>query len=340
MGIHTDHWQVINNAFANHSHVCESLYSGKIFLNDIHVIVLIGFNIFVMALNVASNSAVIYILVSRKLLHNVSMRLILYLSVSDCVIATITQPLFILMLAKFSIHKNCTFDMIAQFIFVFTKHLSGYIIAVIAGDRYCKMRYLNRYFEVAQSWRLHGAVLIAILLSFLQGILRGVGTMLNHFEIVDRIALAIDLCVVLAVFLTYTQTVRVVRKHSNLTVNKTMINNVDQRVTSMASRILLALVLFYMPYVIMAALRPVIIDNSSGERLQNLHFVLFLTYELIFVNSFANAIIFLTLHQNCCCCNLVSEETYINRKNEHDHLLLVDGTLERHHAGQLNERTA
>ena len=327
--------QQINTSVTNRSNVCDSLYSGKQFLTHIHINILISSNVILMVCNVAANSAVIYMLVSKKLLKKLSMKLILYLSISDCIVAAFTQPLFILMLARFSIRLNCTFDIIAQFVIVFTKHISGYIIALIGYDRYCKMKYLNRYPEVVRSWKVHGAVLTVILLSFLQGVAYAVGTYLDVFEVVYLIAVSTDVCVIICVFVAYILTVGIVKKHRRLSVNRKILLRADQSTTSMASRILLAVLLFYVPYIIMGTLRPSI--KSTGKKRQNFNFALFMSYELVFVSSFANAVIFLTLHLKCPCKFSSVDKTKRNSQNTKINVVLFECiTSPKHPTAQTN----
>ena len=292
MVMHSDH-----NITSINTTSCESLYSGKKYLNDYHIFILIIINISAMGLNLVANAAVIYTLFKRKLLKKLSMKLILYLSTCDLFIAIFTQPLFIVMLARFSAYDNCVFDMVAQFTIVATKHMSAYIIGLIAYDRYCKMKYLNRYTEIVRKAKLHGAVFIVALLSMVQATLYTIGTHYGRFHMAYFICGAMDSCLFLFVFAVYILTILVVKKHRSLSINKERLINVDRIITAMASRILLAGVLCYIPYIVMASLRSTIIDNSVGERRSNVTFLLFLAYDLIFLNSSINAMIFLTLQK-------------------------------------------
>lgn len=283
----------------NHTMPCETLYSGKQYLTYTNISILQIVNLLLMAFTIVANSIVIYLLVSRNLFQkNLSMRLILYLSISDCFIAIFTHPLFIMMLARYSLHFNCTFDKAAQFVIVMSKHISGYIIALIGLDRYCKMKYLNRYSEVVRSWRIHLALSIIIFISFSHGFAYSVGTHMGVFNQVYFCAISVDFVVITCVFIAYILTVRVVKKHRRLSVNRKILHNVDKTTTLMASQIIIAVLLFYLPYIILGALRPSIINSSTGSLRQKLNFALFIAYEMIFVSSFANPIIFLNLQLN------------------------------------------
>ena len=289
--------KLINNSSSNDSYMCESLYDGKQYLTELHKCVLIIFNIVIILLNIVANFTVIHILLKKRLLKNHSMRLIFYLGISDCCVALFAQPVFCIMLAKFSNKLNCTFDTVLQFITVSIMHVSGYITVLIGYDRYCRLKYLNRYSEIIQTWKIDVAMVAIILLSLMQGVLGLLGTQLDIFHLVNLIAVAIDICIIVFTFATYIMTMLVVRSHKHCTINKDMLKNIDKRVTSMSARILLALIVLYTPYITTAMLHHSVIDKSTGKKRENLNFALFVGYELTCLNSFANAIIFLTLNK-------------------------------------------
>lgn len=278
-------------------HHCESLYDGKLYLTDTYKLILIIFNVTIMGLNVIVNGAVIYILLRRKLLKNPSMRLIFYLSLSDCCVALFAQPIFAVMLIDFSTSESCMFDTIAQFIIVTLIHISGYIIVIVGFDRYCRLRYLNRYSEIIDSCKINLFVAIAICLSLLHGVLSVVGTLMDTFEIINFVSVGIDLCTLLFTFTLYICSMSTMKRHRRNSVHKKMLKNTNAKVNSMSSRILIALFIFYAPYIIFALMHHWLIDTSSGASRENFNFALFIGYQLICVNSTANGFIFLSLNK-------------------------------------------
>lgn len=294
---------------------CESLYDGKQYLTVTHKYILVSFNTVVMLLNIVANSTVIHVLLKKKLLGNLSMRLILYLGISDCCVALIAQPVYNVMLIEYSSTVDCTFDTIAQFITILLMHVSGYIIILIGYDRYCRMKYLNRYSEVIKLWKINAAMAIIILLSLMQGLLGAFGTHTDVFEKVNLIVVSIDMVIILLIFLIYIMTIMVVRKHKSTTINKDILRNIDRSVTSMSARILVALVVLYTPYLATTVMHHSLIDKSQGKKRQDLNFALFAGYELICVNSFANAVIFLTLHKQYRFKEFASFKLLVGRRN-------------------------
>lgn len=298
------------NISAHSTHMCESLYDGKHFLIASHKLVLIVANIIIMLLNVATNSAVIYILLKKRLLNNNSMRLMLYLSISDIFVAIIGQPVFLIVLVKqtssFALH--CTMDTVAEFINVFTIHIPAYTVVLIGSDRYCRLKYLHNYPEKVTVCMINIAMSVVTMLSFFHGLLLVLGTQLHFFHIANIIAVSLDVCLILLTFLAYMMAMAVVKKHRRSTINKTLVSSIEKKVTSMSSRILLSLIILYIPYIATAIMHHWCIDTSEGELRQRLNFALFLGYVLMCANSSANAILFLTLHKS-----ISSPKKIINR---------------------------
>lgn len=285
------------NRSLNNSHTCETLYVGKIYLQEDQRFILVACNVVAMVLNVLANAAVIYSLITRKLLKKVSMKLLFYLSLIDLNIAVFTQPLFILMLMRYSTNQNCLFDMIAQFWIAATKHMSAYTIGLIAFDRYCKMKYLNRYPELMRSWKFRLSIVLVILLSFVHGLLLDAGTYWDMFRPLYIASTIMDAALFMMIFMVYLQTIRTVKTHRRYSINKSLLTNVDSVITSMVTRILLAGVVCYIPYMIMSVIEPLFSNTTDRQTFVTINFLLFLSYDLIFINSSLHAVIFLTLHR-------------------------------------------
>ncbi|XP_057290290.1 uncharacterized protein LOC130612979 [Hydractinia symbiolongicarpus] len=281
-----------------HNHTeCETTYSGKSYLNNEQIISLITLNVTVMILNLIFNSAVIYGLIATKQVKNYSLKLILYLSINDCCLALITQTLFTVMLVKFEDKSHCDFETIVQFFAIFFTHISAYIIALIGFDRYIHMRYLNRYAQVITNTRVMIMLTAVVLLSLTQATVYVLGTQLNFLSKAKRIIVGIDAVIAISVFTAYIMTVRVVKGHSKRTECRDMLKAVDTTVTRTASRILTAIVIFYIPYIIVSFTHAAVSEKWDGNKKQWLEYALLLSFVLTYCNSFVNAIIFLSLNK-------------------------------------------
>ena len=286
--------------FLTKTTTCSTLYSGRCHLSTQQIWILIVINIVVSLLNLASNSFVVYKIISQNQVKHISMRLILYLSISDCFLAMVTQPIFLVLLLKPSHPLTCSTDIALQFVVVVSMRVSGYIIPLIGFDRYCRMKFWNRYTEFVSTGRMRFALTFAILLSVVQGVLRSVESyqQLKGIEVVSHVVVCIDCCVLGTVILLYVLTIRVVKKHSDQSmVSSSTHFDVERTMTKVGTRILLSVVSFYTPHLVFGFVRPWIqSESSAGEYRSIINFFVFLSYELIFLNSFTNALIFLNMN--------------------------------------------
>ena len=276
---------------------CLTSYSGRFNLNKSQIFPLIVIDLLLMAMNLLANSLVILSLVLSKKLHNCSLKLILYLSISDCCLACVTQPLFASLLIKFSDVPNCDFEAIVQFFGIFFTHTSGYIIALIGFDRYARVKYAANYYTIMTGFRLKVMVLTMVVLSFAQAMMYVLGTKFDFFEISKRIAVFVDFLIASSVLVVYILAVRAVRSYKINSVNRGILQVADNKVTLVASRILLTIVLFYLAYVAIALTHSIMHQKLTGIPKKVLDFMLLFSYMLAYANSFTNAVIFLSFNK-------------------------------------------
>lgn len=272
-------------------HVCDTMYHGQsnIHLTHVQSVTLIAINVLLLFSNLLTNSAVIYALIATKHTGKVSTRLILYLSISDCVVGGVVQPLFILILKK---GNTCTFETYLAFISAFIQHLSAYIIILIGYDRFCRMKYLSRYNEVMKHWKHIGAIGLMITLSMVQALSHYFGTKNNFlFKVTSSGALIDSICFAILFYL-YSRTVKSVQRRSTCSATIHGLKPADKVVTRIASRIMVAVTVCYVPYIPYAVIY-FFMQNKTKEisKKQWIWFTMMITYELTLANSLANGVI-------------------------------------------------
>lgn len=186
--------------------------------------------------------------------------------------------------------------MVMQFLGIFFTHTSAYIIALIGFDRYARVKFLTRYSEVMKEGRVKKAVVGMVLLSFIQGAIYVIGTLLEIFKKIKQVAIAIDIIIILLVVISTIMGVRAVRKHRKNIENQSMMEDVDKTMTSLASKILLTIVIFYIVYIVIVVVHTLQAKNASAVTRGWLEFALFIGYLLAYTNSLVNALIFLSFN--------------------------------------------
>ena len=286
-----------NNTTLSEVSECLSTYSGKIFITDNQRYFLVAFDLLVLILNFMANSGVVIALVMAKFIRNTSLILLFLLSISDIFLALITQTLFAILIGGYADQTYCTFEMIVQFFAIFLTHTSGYTIACIGLDRYARMSYLNKYSVVVTRRRVFTATFIIYLLSFFQGLLYVLGTKFDVFEKMKQVAVGIDFFIALFVVGIYLLTIKVVKDHRKTSQNRDFLENVDRKITQLASQILLAVLILYGAYIVISVCHIILDKKLKGNAKAWLNFALHFGYLLTYCNSFANAVLFLTMNK-------------------------------------------
>ena len=266
-------------------------------VSDGQKLVLIAFNLFSMAINILTNSLVIASLKITCQLHNLSLRLILLLSISDICAALVFQTLFAIMLFKYSDKDYCRFDSFVIFFGVFFTHISLYIVVAIGLDRFARMKYLNKYPLIVTKRRVHMTLMAFASLSLLQASMCVIGTISSILSTIKVIVLFIDVIIGLTASGVYIVTIFVIKKHRKSARNRHLLANVDKAVTKIASCILLALIIFYTPYALISVTHSLLSEKLSWSEKQALDFLFILSYVLIYSFSSANATIFLFINK-------------------------------------------
>ena len=267
-------------------------------MNDYQRYILVTTDVIVMMLNFAANGGVVIALLMTKFLRNTSLILLFLLSVSDICLALITQTLFAILIGGYSDQSYCTFEMIVQFFAIFLTHTSGFTIACIGFDRYARMRYLNRYSLVVTRKRILVAFNCICLLSFFQAMLYVLGTKYDIFQKTKQVAVGVDFVIALVVIATYLLTVKIVRDYRINSPNRDLLSHVDQRVTRLASKILLAILVFYGSYIVISICYFFVEKKVENIGKSWLNFALHFGYLLTYCNSFVNALLFLTMSKD------------------------------------------
>ena len=287
-----------SNITSNVTLTCLSTCSGKVYMTNYQRYILVTIDVIVMILNFVANSGAIIVLFMTKFVRNTSLILMFFLSISDICLALITQTIFAILIGKYSDQSYCMFEVIVQFFAIFFTHTSGYTIACIGFDRFARMRFLNRYSLVVTKRRVSVALTVICLLSFFQAMLYVLGTKYDIFETTKKFAISIDFVIAFLVISIYLLTIKIVRDYRMNSQNRDLLSKTDRTVTRLASTILLAILLFYISYIVISTCHFLLDKKVKEDAKSWLNFVLHFGYILTYCNSFVNAILFLTMNKN------------------------------------------
>ena len=159
------------------------------------------------------------------------------------------------------------------------------------------MRFLSRYQNVVTKNKIVALYWIITGVSLLDGLLYTFGTKFSVFHIFETVVPVIDFLVLVSVICVYLLTIKIIKNHQKNSLNHRILQKTNKLATVLTLVILSTLMFLYVIY-------PLIVVTSEPfrSRVGNiwkswLNFALLAAYLLTYVNSFANAVLFLTMNR-------------------------------------------
>ena len=268
---------------------CVSDYKDVVNLTYGQLACLTIINLLVMAGNLIANPLVMYILFKTKQLSNASCKLILALTISDLLIALLAQSLFLAVIYG----TNCYPEIAFHFFSAFLLHLCGYTIIVIGVDRYVRIRYYSNYKTILTTRFILILISVTSALALAQGIVNVYSLLANKEKLVKPIFFIIDGIAISFGSVLQLRTIRssnAVRDLSSLDA----FQKTNKIITKICLRIVLLGIFFFTPFVIMNPTRKVVRNQLEPLGKLYIDFISWLCLIWMYMNSFANALIFLT----------------------------------------------
>ena len=257
------------------------IYQHRAILTVLDVLVLLG--------NTVTNTLVIYILIKTKDITKFSCRLIFLLSVNDLAIALVAQTLFITQIYG----TNCTAFLVYELVSGFLPRLSGYMIGVIGIDRYIRIRY--KMFKMILTTRLLIILMVLIIcIALTQVMLITLGRLLHKKIIFHSTVLGIDIFLFIFVVCLQIRTITTTNSTTKKTKNPEILQDVHKKITKLCSRIMISFIALYLPYEIVNCVRSKIHGIVSLKTKFLLDFLFMISIIIVFLNSVANALLFLS----------------------------------------------
>ena len=124
---------------------CQTCYPSRKHLSFGTCISLIVANVLIAGANILLNAFLMYGLIKTKQLRKLSSKFIVCLSVSDCCVGLLLQPLVTVLLIFYSQEQHCYIELAAQIVGFLFAQFSGGQIVIIAMDRFFQMKFLRKH---------------------------------------------------------------------------------------------------------------------------------------------------------------------------------------------------
>ena len=211
------------------------------------------------------------------------------LSVSDLMVGLFGQTLFTTMFYV----QSCLVAHASIFVSVFAVHLSMYTIEIIGVDRYLRIKHYAHFKEIWSTKVVISLITITTIFAFFQAVMKTIGLLSNQKLTTEAIYIATDSIILGMIIFLQVLTVR----RSNVIHNESQITTterIDKKITKLSLRIMFLLFLFLTPGPVLHILRSTIENVVTKFQKSMLEFISVIGMILVFGNSFANAVLFLT----------------------------------------------
>ena len=303
---------------------CQTIYPSRENFSNAIMNALAGGNILVAITNISLNAFLIYALSTTKQLRKLSSRLILYLSLSDCCVGAVLQPIVTVILLRYKNERNCSIELLAQFIALTFAQFSGVQIMIIAIDRFLRMKYLNQHRKYMTRRRAALMVFCNGCLSIGFAVSSVVAGVHEQFYIFNVVLASIDSFIVVMIFVIYTFTYLSVHHHISQARKREKQRNNEVKLSKMSKTskisnssvaaskpkaradsalaktmvfILASLAICYVPYLVLGVTWTYLrFEKATVSRkfMSTLAALTWWSFILVHLNSSINALIFVT----------------------------------------------
>ena len=267
-------------------------------LAESFVIFLIAVNTVASLMNICINSTLIDIILKLKLQRKISHRFILCLSFSDLCVGTIVQPILSIRLSISDPAVLPVLRLSLVFLGIFFVQTSGIMTAVISLDRYLHMRHLTYYNSHMTKRRANTLIAASVIISFLISLVVSVGAVFKLTVYVTTTWLSLNVVILCLIVIFYIRAYLSIRgrvaemsfQPSNIRRSQ-RIQRPDIEFIKGMMFILIALLVFYVPYEIIGILVFFMPAGSSEETKVNLQYAYYCCLIFVYLISSYNGII-------------------------------------------------
>ena len=268
---------------------CRTLFEKLHLLSDQQLDILLGTNLFIAVLNAVVNFIVVWLIVITKQYTNTSLRLTMYMSISDFLVGFISQQMLTYFILKARSYISCEIQVLCQYILYIFPHMTGFFVGMVALDRYCRVKYTNRYNEIMTFKRQTIGIIFIAILAILNCMVLISGIFSGNWLVALVGIQPLDMSFVTMDILLYWRSITLMKEHMK---NNAEMKHFSKSISKLASIYLVLVITFYPPYLLIDMIQAFI--NSSNTTLIFWHIMSLIW---VFLNSGVDAISFLVVNR-------------------------------------------
>lgn len=275
---------------------CNNAFVGRLALEEYQSTIIAVLNFLMMPCTLVANIVVIAGLYRTRQLGSTVNNLFLCLSISDLCIAVIVQSLVGILFTSYKQEPSCALETTTQCLTFLFGHASGFTIVAVGIDRYIHMKYLQKYATIMTKTRSKIMIGFSFAAAMGMGSAYTLSTIYDVFQWVNMVILLADFSAIVIIYVAYIEAYSKVKKHiKNTRGLRKGEKNAPSYAISMITTILLilgAVFICYVPYVIAGMIGFYQVQIQERRLLPGTAFLIYLTYQLVYLNSCLNAMIF------------------------------------------------
>ena len=249
---------------------------------------LFDINFFIALFNSIINAVMVSTIIKRKQYRIQSIKMSLYLSISDLLTALITQPIFNYQM-RIGKNHNCVRMVLFQLFEWLFPQFSFNILTLIILDRFMHIKYLTRYADVMTPRKVNGFICIVFGITVLECMFVTIGSVYKLATVAKRIAVSvIHVLMLLSDFTLYFASLYILRRYKKDS-GKALRDHV-QKITKMAFYYLLAVVIIYVPFFTVMVVNR--IKSKTTFLTREVAFWFVLSQIIVNINGIINSILF------------------------------------------------
>ena len=268
---------------------CYTIFAKEAFIEKDESVAGKVINVLVLFLNIVTNSSLIYAILKLKLTRKPTFVFYLFMGINDPLIAIVLQPL-VGYVSSQNINMCTPLDVVGQVLAHSLCQFSGLMMTFIAFDRYLHMKLLTNYNYSMNNKKAYTLVFVAFVLCLLIAASSALSSIYRFVFTFQAVLTAINIIVLLAVFVAYVRTFHYLRVHIFADATG-VITRADIKVAKYIILLLITMIVCYVPNFISLLVWLYQKYHSSLSPNKFAVMVLGFSSTMVVANSFINSIL-------------------------------------------------
>lgn len=274
----------------NSTKECRTLFEKLHLLSNTALNVLLATNITVSIVNIAVNMVLIALMRATKQYTNLSLRLTMYMSISDFFVGLFSQQMLTYFIINAHSELSCEMQVMLQYFLYIFPHITGFFVGIVALDRFMRVKYTNKYSDLMTLKRQTISVIVVVILALLNCMILISGIFTGNWEVALLGIQPLDSTFLTCDIILYWRSIVLMKEH--MKANSIDMKHFNRSISKLATIYLVLVIIFYPPYLLLDMIQ--VFVNSDDTTVVFWHVM---TLIWVFLNSGVNGISFVVVNR-------------------------------------------